>query len=101
MTIGHDENEIGFAHQLGHKRLAADVADVEAQFRHDFDGGGTGRLATHGANNGGRDLDVAAPPDQISKESLRHGAATDIAGADKEDVSHAGLGEAGYKLECI
>ena len=41
------------------------------------------------------DFDVATAPDQIGKESLRHGAAADVTGTDKEDVSHAVRGKRG------
>src|SRR5271156_3468234 len=90
MAVGHDENEVGLADEIGHQRLAADVADVDAQLRHDLDRVGAGRLAADRTDAGGRDLDVAPATHQIREETLCHRAATNIAGADKKNGSHSG-----------
>ncbi len=83
MPVGHDKNEIGPAHEIGHQRLAADVADVEAELRHDFDRIGAGRLTADRADACRSDFNVPPAPHQIGKKSLRHGAATNIAGTNK------------------
>ena len=46
------------------------------------------RLAADGMHAGGSDLDVLAIAEQTAEKSFRHGAAANVAGANKEDAFH-------------
>ena len=51
----------------------------------------TRRLAANRVDTGGRDFNIFAISGQSTKQALGDGAATDIAGANKEDAFHGSV----------
>jgi len=54
----------------------------------DFNGVKARRLSAHRVHAGGFDCDVLPVPEKPPEKSFGHGASTDVARADKEDVFH-------------
>jgi hypothetical protein len=88
MRARHRENVGGAIDQDAGERLAAERANVDAFLFADMDGVQARRLSAHGVHAGRSDLDVFPIAKQSAEKSLSHGAAADIAGADKEDAFH-------------
>ena len=91
VPAGHHENVVGPLDQALGERLAADVGDIDAPRAQHLDPRAGWAPARIRADAGRGDLDVVAPFTACAKEALSHGAAADIAGADKKDVHRDGF----------
>ena len=85
---GHGEDEVRAGDEFVGERLAALVGDVDAVLAQGIDGKGARRLSRRGVYARGRHAHVVAARDHVPEDAFGHGAAADVAGADKEDVFH-------------
>jgi len=90
VSAGHGKDVRGAINQIGGKRLAPLIADVYAIGFANLHRVKTWWLTTHCVHAGRSDFDIFAIADQSAKESLSDRAATNIAGANKEDAFHDG-----------
>ena len=90
MAASHHENMGGLIHQLVGEGLASRLGNIHAPGAQDLDGVRAGRLTVAGGHPGGTDLDIRMLLNGVTKQALSHGAAADIASADKKDVFHKG-----------
>ena len=88
MVMGHANDIIGLAHQLGSDRPAAQVGNVDAQFSDRLHGVRAGRLAFHSPKPSRKHPVIAASLRGQAKNALGHRAAADVSRADKKDVLH-------------
>lgn len=86
VAIGHDKNVVGAADHVGSDGFATEGGDVEAEILHGGYGIFAGLLPCNGAYAAGEDFDVTDFMTEVAKESLGHGASTNVSGADKEDA---------------
>ena len=70
------------------QRLTAKIDDIDPASRANFDPMHTRRLPAHRMNSGGIGLDILAIAEEPAEKSHRHGAAANVACADKENVFH-------------
>jgi hypothetical protein len=92
VSTGHGKDVRGAIDQGRRERLAALSADVRAFFFADLHRVKTWRLAAHGMHAGRKNFDVLTVPEQMAKKPFCDWAATNIAGADKEDAFHGSQG---------
>jgi hypothetical protein len=83
MAVGHAKDVIRLAHEVGGEHPAALVGDVHPEFAHGVDGMGGGGLAVQRAQTRRQHTEAAAAMDRPAEQRLRHGAAADVAGANK------------------
>ena len=88
MCASHDKNVCRSIDQCGSKRLTAQVANVDACFRADFDRIEAWRLAAHCVHTGRNNFDILSVSKETAKKPFRNRAAADITCADKEDAFH-------------
>src|SRR5581483_1494257 len=88
VCAGHGKNVRCLIDQRGSKRLAAQIANVNAYFRADFDCVKTGRLAAHRVHTGRNNFDVLPVAKQTAKKPFCNRTAADITCTDKEDAFH-------------
>jgi hypothetical protein len=88
MRAGHRENVRCAIDKRSGERLAAETANIDAFLFTDVDRVQARRLSANGVDTGGRNLDVFAIAEQAPEQAFSHGAAADIAGADKENAFH-------------
>ena len=88
MRSGHRENVSGVFHQRCGQRLAAQAANVYSTHFANLDSVKAWRLPTNCMNPRGRNLNVFAVTDELSKQSFRNRATADIAGTDEKNVFH-------------
>jgi hypothetical protein len=88
VRASHRKNVCRPIDQHGSKRLTAQIANVHACFRADFDRIKTWRLAAHCVHTSRNNFDVLSVPKQTAKKPFRNRAAADITCADKEDAFH-------------
>jgi hypothetical protein len=89
MRAGHGEDMRRAVDQSAGKRLAPQIANIDALLFADINGMQTWRLTADRVHAGGYDLNVFAIADEPPEEAFSHWAAANIAGADKEDVFHS------------
>ena len=88
MSAGHRENVGRAIDEGGGERLAPQPANIDAFLFANVDRMQAWRLSTNSVDAGRSDFDVFAVPNEAAEEAFSHGAAADIAGADKEDAFH-------------
>ena len=93
MRARHAEDVRGPLDEFVREGLRADVGDVNIPLAEGDDAVLAGRLAVAGRDARGRHGDVAAMLCRMAEETLRHGAAADVSGADEEDALVCGHGE--------
>jgi len=92
----HDQDEVGIPNEAGGKRLGSMLGEINAVFLRDHHGDVGGGVPGKGDEPGGTDLNFenGAIFEELPKEPFRHGAPTDVTGADKEKISNRGDGTA-------
>jgi hypothetical protein len=88
MRTGHGENVGRAIDQVRRKWLTAKLADVDTIAFTNLHCVKTRRLTPDSVNAGGRDFDIFAISNQAAEQALGNRAATNIAGANKEDAFH-------------
>ena len=89
MAVRHAEDVIGLHHRVPAEHPAALMADVDANLPESAHGIFAGRQAIDRAHAGGYDLAIGPPLGGMAKQPLGHGAAANVASADKQNGLHS------------
>ena len=93
MTLLHDQNHIGLVHQVCCELLRPMRIDIQAALGHGIDRAPAGGMIDHRVRPGRVHGDIrrqTAILDLFADESLGHGRAANVAGANDEHIFHDG-----------
>ena len=89
VPVRHAENVIGLVHHIRGEHAAALLRDVNAQFPQGLHRIRAGRLAFNRPHPRRKHAEVPATFGGVPEKALRHGAATNVPGANEKNGSHA------------